>query len=129
MKLLFIISGSIAVKKCPTILKKLSSKNVYINCIVTNSAEKIIEKKTIQKCIKGKIFDDASERGEKMLHITLTRKSDLVVVCPATANLIAKFSNGYADDLASASLIASNKQILFMPAMNVEMWNNIINKK
>ena len=66
---------------------------------------------------------------EKMLHITLTRKSDLVVVCPATANLIAKFSNGYADDLASASLIASNKQILFMPAMNVEMWNNKINKK
>ncbi|SVD47098.1 uncharacterized protein METZ01_LOCUS399952, partial [marine metagenome] len=64
-----------------------------------------------------------------MLHITLTRKSDLVVVCPATANLIAKFSHGYADDLASTSLIASNKQVLFMPAMNVEMWNNKINKE
>ena len=62
-----------------------------------------------------------------MLHITLTRKSDLVVVCPATSNLIAKFSHGYADDLASTSLIASNKQVLFMPAMNVEMWNNKIN--
>ena len=129
MKLLFIISGSIAVKKCPIILKILSDKKVYINCIITNSAKKMIDKKIIQKCIKGKIFDDSSERDKKMLHITLTRKSDLVVVCPATANLIAKFSNGYADDLASTSLIASNKQILFMPAMNVEMWNNKINKK
>ena len=129
MKLLFIISGSIAVKKCPIILKKLSDKKVHINCIITNSAKKMINKKIIQKYIKGKIFDDSSERDRKMLHITLTRKSDLVVVCPATANLIAKFSNGYADDLASTSLIASNKQILFMPAMNVEMWNNKINKK
>ena len=129
MKLLFIISGSIAVKKCPIILKKLSDKKVHINCIITNSAKKMIDKKIIQKCIKGKIFDDSSERDRKMLHITLTRKSDLVVVCPATANLIAKFAHGYADDLASTSLIASNKQILFMPAMNVEMWNNKINKK
>ena len=129
MKLLFIISGSIAVKKCPIILKKLSDKKVHINCIITNSAKKMIDKKIIQKFIKGKIFDDSSERDRKMLHITLTRKSDLVVVCPATANLIAKFSNGYADDLASTSLIASNKQILFMPAMNAEMWNNKINKK
>jgi phosphopantothenoylcysteine decarboxylase/phosphopantothenate--cysteine ligase len=129
MKLLFIISGSIAVKKCPIILKRLSDKKVHINCIITNSAKKIINKKIIQKCISGKIFDDSSEKNGKMLHISLTRKSDLVVVCPATANLIAKFANGYADDLASTSLVASNKQILFMPAMNVEMWNNKINKK
>jgi len=63
MKLLFIISGSIAVKKCPIILKKLSDKKVHINCIITNSAKKIIDKKIIQKCIKGKIFDDSSEKG------------------------------------------------------------------
>ena len=66
---------------------------------------------------------------KKCFILLLTRKSDLVVVCPATANLIAKFSHGYADDLASTSLIASNKQVLFMPAMNVEMWNNKINKE
>jgi len=53
----------------------------------------------------------------------------LIVVCPATANIIAKFANGYADDLASTSLIASNKQIIFIPAMNAEMWNNSINQK
>jgi len=128
MKLLFIISGSIAVKKCPIILKKLSSKKIQINCIMTNSAKKIIDKNIIQKCIKGKIFDDSSEKNKKMLHIKLTREPDLIVVCPATANLIAKFAHGYADDLASTSLIVSNKQVLFIPAMNVEMWNNKTNK-
>jgi len=64
-----------------------------------------------------------------MLHIELTRNSDLVVVCPEIANIIAKFANVFANDLASTALIAFNKQILFMPAMNVEMWNNRINKK
>ena len=128
MKLLFIISGSIAVKKCPIILKELSRKKVYIDCIVTNSAKKIIKKNIIQKYIKGKIFFDSSEKNNKMLHIILTRKSDLVVVCPATANLIAKFSHGYANDLASTSLIVTNKQVLFMPAMNVEMWNSKVNQ-
>ena len=62
-----------------------------------------------------------------MLHIILTRKSSLIVVLPATANIIAKFANGIADDLASTSLIAANNQIIFVPAMNVEMWNNSIN--
>ena len=62
-----------------------------------------------------------------MLHILLTRKSDLITVCPATANIIAKLANGYANDLASTSLIAANKQILIVPAMNVSMWNNPIN--
>ena len=80
MRVLFIISGSIAVKKCQIILKQLSRKKVHVDCIVTNSAKKIIKKKLIQKCIKGKIFFDSSEKNKKMLHITLTRKSDLVVV-------------------------------------------------
>ena len=129
MNLLFIISGSIAAKKCKIILKELSKNNIYIDCILTSNAKKIIKKSVIQKNIYGKVYFDSSKNNNKMLHIDLTRKSDLVVVCPATANLIAKFSHGYADDLASTSLITSDKQVLFMPAMNVEMWNNRINKE
>ena len=129
MKLLFIISGSIAVLKCVKILNQLSKRKIYINCIMTDSSKKMIDAKKIKKAIKGEIFFNSSEKNNKMLHIRLTRESDLIVVCPATANIIAKFSHGYADDLASTCLIASNKQILFMPAMNVEMWNNKINKK
>ena len=128
MRLLFIISGSIAAKKCKLILTELYNNNVHIDCILTNSAKKIIKINTIQKYIKGKIFFDSLQKNNKMLHIILTRRSDLIVVCPATANLIAKFAHGYANDLASTSLIASNKQVLFMPAMNAEMWNNKTNK-
>ena len=64
-----------------------------------------------------------------MLHINLSRKNDLIVVCPATANTLAKFANGYGDNLASTTLLASNKPIVFIPAMNTMMWNNPVNKK
>ena len=129
MKILFIITASIAIKKCNQILNQLKSNNIYVDCIITDNAKKMTDIKKLQKTIKGKIYFNSSEKNNKMLHIQLTRKTDLIVVCPATANIIAKFANGYADDLASTSLIASNKQIIFIPAMNSEMWNNSINQK
>ena len=113
MRILFIISASIAIKKCNDIFKELTSDHISIDCIITNNAKKMTNIKNLKKIINGKIFNDSSEKNNKMLHIELTRKSDLVVVCPATANIIAKFANGYADDLASTTLIASNKQIIF----------------
>ncbi|PPR46149.1 MAG: Coenzyme A biosynthesis bifunctional protein CoaBC [Alphaproteobacteria bacterium MarineAlpha5_Bin8] len=127
MNLLLIITGSIAAKKCKKIVSELSKKKIIIDIIVTNSAKKIIDINPLKKIIKGKIYLDSSEKRKKMLHIRLARKASLIVVCPATANIIAKYSNGYADDLASTTLIASDKQIVFVPAMNVEMWNNNIN--
>lgn len=129
MKILFIISASIAIKKCYEILKQLSTNDIIVNCVITENAIKMTNLREIQKNIKGKIYTNKSEKNNKMLHIELTRKSDLIVLCPATANSIAKFANGYADDLASTTLIASDKQILVVPAMNSEMWNNSINKK
>ena len=129
MKVLFIVSASIAITKCNEVFKKLKLNQIQIDCIVTDSAKKMINLKDLQKIVTGKIFTNRSENNKKMLHIELTRKSDLIVVCPATANIIAKLSNGFADDLASTSLIASNKQIIFIPAMNAEMWNNAINKR
>ena len=84
---------------------------MYANCIVTESAKKLININSLKGSITGNIYSNSSEKNKRMLHILLTRESDLVVVCPATANIIAKFANGYADDLASTSLIAVNKQI------------------
>ena len=129
MKILFIISASIAIKKCYGILAQLTNQKIFIDCIVTNNAKKMINSKDLKKNISGKIYSDSSEKNNTMFHIKLTRKTDLIVVCPATANIIAKYANGFADDLASTSLIASNKQIIFIPAMNAEMWNNSINQK
>ena len=129
MKLLFIITSSIAAIKSKKILEKLSNKNVYIDCIVTENTKKIINHHKLKAVINGKVYTDKSEKNNKMLHIKLTRKADIVVVCPATANTIAKYANGYGDNLASTTLLASNKQIIFVPAMNTQMWNNKINKK
>ena len=129
MRLLFVMSASIALKKAIEVLKVLTARNIIIDCIITDNAKKMTDYKNIQKVIKGKIYTNKSESKNKMLHINLTRAANLVVVCPATANLIAKFANGYADDLASTSLIAANKQIIMIPAMNSEMWNNKINQK
>ena len=129
MKILFIISGSIAIKKCGEIFEFLSSKNISIDCIVTKNAKKMISLKKLKKTISGKIYSDVDEKNNKMLHIDLTRKNNLVIVCPATSNIIAKYSNGIADDLASTTLMASNKNIFFIPAMNSEMWNSKMNQK
>ena len=101
--MLFIISASIAIKKCNAILKALSNQQIFINCIVTNNAKKMTNLEDLKKSIKGKIYSDSSEKNNKMFHIKLTRKTDLIVVCPATANIIAKYANGFADDLASTS--------------------------
>ena len=129
MKLLFIITGSIAVSRCFKILDELKKNKVKVNCVLTNNAKKLLNINKLKKSIAGKIYNDLSEKKEKMLHINLSRNNDLIVVCPATANTIAKFSNGYGDNLASTTLLASNKPIVFIPAMNIMMWNNPINKR
>ena len=129
MKILFIITGSIAVSKCYDILSALRKNKIEVNCLITNNAKKLLNTLKIKKNISGKIYTEASEKKEKMLHINLSRKNDLIVVCPSTANTIAKFANGYGDNLASTTLLAANKSIIFIPAMNSMMWNNPINKK
>ena len=129
MKILFIITGSIAVSKCYDLLKILKDHKVEIDCIITNNAKKLLDISRLKKNISGKIYSDASEANTKMLHINLSRENNLIVVCPSTANTIAKFANGYGDNLASTTLLASNKPIIFIPAMNTMMWNNPINIK
>ncbi|MFL2543706.1 MAG: bifunctional phosphopantothenoylcysteine decarboxylase/phosphopantothenate--cysteine ligase CoaBC [Alphaproteobacteria bacterium] len=129
MKILFIITGSIAVSKCYDILSALKKNKIEVSCLITNNAKKLVNTLKIKRNISGKIYTDASEKKEKMLHINLSRKNDLIVVCPSTANTIAKFANGYGDNLASTTLLAANKSIIFIPAMNSMMWNNPLNKK
>ena len=127
MKILLIISSSIAATKCEEVVHYLKENNVDVDCIITENTKNIINYKKLRKIISGNLYDDKSENKE-MLHIKLSRKADLIVICPATANTIAKYANGYADNLASTTLIASNKQVVCVPAMNSEMWNNKINQ-
>ena len=128
-KILFIITGSIAASKCDEIIRLLKYKSFEVSCILTKEAKKYIKMKSIKKLLGSKIFTDETEKKNKMLHINLSRNNDMIVVCPATANTIAKFAYGYGDNLSSNTLLASNKKILLVPAMNSLMWHNKANQK
>tara|TARA_B100000575_G_C23124578_1_gene651341 strand:+ start:693 stop:1874 length:1182 start_codon:yes stop_codon:yes gene_type:complete len=127
-RLLFVITGSVAASKCKEIINILNYKKVETSCILTEEAKKYIKISDIKKLVKNRVFINKDEKNNKMLHIKLSRINDLIVVCPATANTIAKFANGYGDNLATNTLLAANKKILFVPAMNTFMWHNKANK-
>ena len=128
-KILLIICGSIAASRCEEVIKLLNYNNFKTSCILTEEGKKYVRISKIKKLVKNRIFTDKSEIKNKMLHINLSRENDLIVVFPATANTIAKFANGYGDNLSSNTLLAANKNILFAPAMNSYMWNNKANQK
>ena len=127
-KILFVITGSVAAYRCIEIFKSINAKQLQISCILSEEAKKYIKTTDIKKYAKNRIFTDKTEKKNKMLHINLSRVNDLIIVCPATANSIAKFANGYGDNLASNTLLASNKKIFFVPAMNSQMWANKANQ-
>ncbi len=128
-KILFIITGSIAASRCKRIISLLNKKEVEITCILTEEAKKYVKILDLKKLLRGRVFTNDAEKENKMLHINLSRDNDIIVVCPATANSIAKFANGYGDNLASNTLLASNKKILIVPAMNSFMWHNKTNQR
>ena len=129
MKILIIATGSIAIKKLDELINVLIKKNFEIDIIISKSGLSILRNLNINKPKKCRVFSDKDflNKNNNMLHIELTRRADTVLVYPASANIIAKFANGVADDFSSSTLLASNKQIFIAPAMNTEMWNNVIN--
>ena len=124
--ILLIISGGIAAYKSLELIRLLRKGGARVVPVMTGAAAEFVTPLSVsalaQEPVREALFnlDDEAEMG----HIELTRAADLVVVAPATAGLIAKMANGLADDLASAALLASNKEILIAPAMNVAMWEN-----
>ena len=127
-RILFIITGSIAAPKCIEVMKLLNTKIYKISCILTQESRKYVNLKELNTYTGRRVYTDNSEKKNRMLHINLSRENDIILVCPATANTLAKFANGYGDNLASNTLLASNKKILFAPAMNSHMWANKSNQ-
>ncbi len=128
-KILFVITGSIAASRCKEIMNLIDKKELQISCVLTEEAKKYVKISELKKYVKNRLFTDRSEINNKMLHINLSRNNDLVFVCPATANTLAKLANGYGDNLALNTLLASNKKVLIAPAMNGFMWSNKANQK
>lgn len=124
--ILLIITGSIACYKSVELIRLLRKKNYNVNCILTKGAKEFVTPLLISSIAGSKIYDDLFDVNDEneMGHIQLSRKNDLIIIAPASADFIAKIANGYADDLASATVLAADKKIIFAPAMNEKMWLN-----
>ena len=125
-KILLIICGGISAYKSLELIRSLKKKGAQIKTILTESAKQFVTPLSVSSLSQEKVYDDlfSLENETEMDHISLSRWSDLIVVAPATANTISKISSGSSDDLASTVILASNKDIFLVPAMNVRMWEH-----
>ncbi len=130
-KILLIICGGIAAYKSLEVIRLLKKKGAIIKTVLTKNAKKFVTPLSVVSLAQEKVYSDLFDYKDEaeMDHISLSRWSDCILIAPATANTISKLSNGLADDLASTIILASNKQVLLAPAMNVRMWEHQSNKK
>ena len=130
-KITIIIGGGIAAYKSLELIRFLQSENFEIIPVLTKSASNFITSLSISAISKNKVYTDLFDLNDEteMGHIQLSRVSELLVVAPATANLISKFANGIADDLATTLVLATDKKVLLAPSMNVRMWNHQATKE
>jgi phosphopantothenoylcysteine decarboxylase/phosphopantothenate--cysteine ligase len=124
--ILLIIAGGIAAYKSLDLIRRLRERGLAVRVVMTKAAQEFVTPMSVGAIAGEKpfteLFDQASEFD--VGHIRLARDNDLVVVAPATADIMAKMANGHADDLATAVLLATDKQVLLAPAMNSRMWSN-----
>ena len=125
-KILLIICGGISAYKSLEIIRLLKKQGATVKSILTQSAKKFVTPLSVASLSQEKVYDDlfSHENESEMDHISLSRWSDLILVAPATANTISKLSAGSSDDLASTVILASDKKIFLVPAMNVRMWEH-----
>ena len=123
-KILIIIGGGIAAYKSLDLIRLLKKNKIEIKIILTKSGKEFVTPLSLTTLTKTKIFEDIFDKNSEaeIDHIALSRWADIIIVMPTTANFMSKLSIGRAEDLATTVLLASNKDILLVPAMNVRMW-------
>jgi phosphopantothenoylcysteine decarboxylase/phosphopantothenate--cysteine ligase len=119
-----IVPGGIAAFKIPELIRLLRGRDCGVTCVLTQSGAQFVTALTLQALTETKVYGDLFSLTDEseMGHIELSRSADLVVVAPATANILAKMAAGIGDDLATTLLLATDKAVLAAPAMNVRMW-------
>ena len=125
-RVLLIVSGGIAAYKSLELVRNLKNAGIALRCILTPGGARFVTTLSLATLSEDKVYEDlfsVADQGE-IGHIELSRDADLLVVAPATADIIAKMRAGIADDLATAALLATNKPVLIAPAMNVRMWGH-----
>ncbi len=123
-RILLIVGGGIAAYKALDLIRRLRERGAEVRAVMTQAAKRFVTPLSVASLTGTKVYDDLFSLTDEaeMGHIELSRSADLVVVAPATANLMAKMAQGLADDLASTLLLATDKRVLLAPAMNVRMW-------
>lgn len=125
-RILLIIGGGIAAYKSLDLIRRLQEKGAQVTPVLTRGGEQFVTPLSVSALAGSKVYRDLFDLTDEaeMGHIQLSRSADLIVVAPATADLMAKMAGGLADDLASTLLLATDTPVLLAPAMNVRMWEN-----
>lgn len=130
-RILLIIAGGIAAYKALDVIRRLRDRDIDVRCVLTAAGSAFVTPLSVASLSGNKVFTDLFSLTDEaeMGHIRLSREADLVVVAPATADLMAKMAHGLANDLASTALLATDKPVLLAPAMNPEMWQHAATKR
>ena len=123
-RILLIVGGGIAAYKTPELVRQLVKEGADVQCLLSKSGSEFVTALTLASVSGNKVYQNLFDLTDEteMGHIQLSRNADLVLVAPATADLMAKMAQGFANDLASTALLATDKQVMIAPAMNVRMW-------
>jgi phosphopantothenoylcysteine decarboxylase/phosphopantothenate--cysteine ligase len=126
-----IIGGGIAAYKALDLIRRLKERHIQVRCVLTKAAQQFVTPLAASALSHERVYTDLFDPESEFDagHIRLARDCDLIVVAPATADLMAKMAQGHANDLASAILLAANKPVLLAPAMNPLMWNNAATRR
>ncbi|NKB51500.1 MAG: bifunctional phosphopantothenoylcysteine decarboxylase/phosphopantothenate--cysteine ligase CoaBC [Rhizobiaceae bacterium] len=124
--ILLIIGGGIAAYKCLDLIRRMRERGARVRCVMSQAAQQFVTPMTVGALTGETVFTDIWDRDteQDIGHIRLAREADLIIVAPATADLMAKMASGLANDLASTVLLAASCEILIAPAMNPAMWEN-----
>ncbi|VAV93435.1 Phosphopantothenoylcysteine decarboxylase / Phosphopantothenoylcysteine synthetase [hydrothermal vent metagenome] len=125
-RILLIISGGIAAYKCLELIRLIKKRGGAVQVILTRSGEEFVTPLSVASLTGEKVFTDLFDLTDEteIGHIELSRSADLVVVAPASADIMARMANGIANNLATTALLATDKKVLIAPAMNVRMWQH-----
>ena len=125
-RVLLVVSGGIAAYKTLSLIRRLRERGAAVTCVLTKAGAEFVTPLSLASLSENKVYGDLFSLTDEseMGHIELSRAADLVVVAPASADLLAKMATGQADDLASTALLATDKRVLVAPAMNVRMWEH-----
>ena len=125
-RILLIVAGGIAAFKSLELIRRLRERGASVRCVLTEAGAKFVTPLSLQALSEDRVYGDMFSLTDEseMGHIQLSRDADLLVVAPATANILARMAGGMADDLAATVLLATDKPVLAAPAMNVRMWTH-----